>query len=240
MEMESRDPRLCGAMPDRGAALRKVQDGIARACARVSRDVRAVSLVAASKTVSADMIAPLIELGQVVYGENRVQEAKSKWPALKERFPEVELHLLGPLQSNKAREAVSLCEVIQSLDRRSLAEALARECQRQARAPKLFIQVNTGLESQKAGVAPGDADAFVAECRNVWGLNVQGLMCIPPVGDRPEKHFLLLAELARRNGLGCLSMGMSADFMLAIEHGATHVRVGSAIFGSRPKLEVAT
>jgi pyridoxal phosphate enzyme (YggS family) len=190
-------------------------------------------LIAVSKTHGADRILPVLAAGHRIYGENRVQEAKAKGPPLKEEFPDVELHLIGPLQSNKSREAIELFDVIHSLDRPRLAEALRTEIDRAGRAPMLFIQVNTGEEPQKAGVAPGDAHAFIALCREELKLPVEGLMCIPPADEAPAPHFALLAMLARMEGLPCLSMGMSADFETAIRFGATHVRVGTAIFGER-------
>jgi len=171
-----------------------------------------------------------------VFGENRVQEAKAKWPALKERHPGLELHLVGSLQSNKAKDAIALFDAIHSVDRQSLAEALAKEIQKQGRHPLLFVVVNTGAEPQKAGVLPEDADAFVTACRDTYGLRIAGLMCIPPVDEAPAPHFALTAKIAARNGLSFLSMGMSADFKVAIAFGATHVRVGTAIFGGRPRL----
>ena len=197
------------------------------------RDPAAVTLVAISKTFGADAIEPVIAAGQRVFGENRVQEAKAKWPALKERYPDLELHLVGPLQSNKAREAVALFDAIHSVDRPSLAEALAKEIGRQGRRPTLFVEVNTGAEPQKAGVLPEDTDAFLRTCRESYGLDIAGLMCIPPADEPSAPHFALTAKIARRNGLKLLSMGMSADFPLAIAFGATHVRVGTAIFGAR-------
>jgi pyridoxal phosphate enzyme (YggS family) len=171
--------------------------------------------------------------GQRVFGENRVQEAKAKWPALKAGQPDIELHLIGPLQSNKAKEAVALFDAIHTLDRPSLCEALAKEIARQGKHPLLFVEVNTGAEPQKAGVLPQDADSFIGRCRESYGLEISGLMCIPPVAEAPAPHFALTAKIAARNGLKLLSMGMSADFALAVEFGATHVRVGSAIFGER-------
>jgi hypothetical protein len=168
-----------------------------------------------------------------VFGENRVQEAKAKWPALQAKYPGIELHLVGPLQSNKAKEAVALFDAIHALDRPSLAAALAKEIERQGRRPRLFVEVNTGAEPQKAGVLSQDADAFVAACRVTYGLNVDGLMCIPPADEAPAPHFALVKKIADRNGLPLLSMGMSADFETAIRFGATHVRVGTALFGDR-------
>ena len=215
------------------SGLAHVRADIARACTDAGRDPASVTLVAVSKTFAADAIEPVIAAGQRVFGENRVQEAKSKWPPLLERHPGIELHLIGPLQSNKAKEAVALFDAIHSVDRASLCEALAKEIQKQGKAPVLFVQVNTGAEPQKAGVLPEEADAFLAACRDTYGLGVAGLMCIPPVEDAPGPHFALTAQIARRNGLKLLSMGMSADFASAIAMGATHVRVGSAIFGGR-------
>jgi pyridoxal phosphate enzyme (YggS family) len=192
-----------------------------------------VTLIAVSKTFDAEAILPLIEAGQCVFGENRVQEAARKWPGLRVRREGIELHLIGPLQTNKLREALGLFDVIHTLDRERLAQALVSERERGARLPRLFVQVNTGDEPQKAGVSPRDADAFIARCRDVHGLAIEGLMCIPPVDEEPALHFALLEKIARRNGLSGLSMGMSADFETAIALGATHVRVGSALFGSR-------
>lgn len=213
--------------------LAAVEREIVRACRDAGRERSSVTLVAVSKTFSADEIGPVIEAGQRVFGENRVQEAKSKWPELIEKHPGLALHLIGPLQSNKAKEAVALFDAIHSVDRASLCEALAKEIVRQERHPELFVQLNTGEEPQKAGVAPADADAFIASCRDVYGLRISGLMCIPPVDEPPAAHFALTAKIAERNGLSKLSMGMSADFETAIQLGATHVRIGSAIFGHR-------
>jgi pyridoxal phosphate enzyme (YggS family) len=210
-----------------------VRHEIARACREARRDPAGVTLVAVSKTFGADAIEPVIAGGQRVFGENRVQEAKSKWPALRARHPGIELHMIGSLQSNKAREAVELCEAIHSVDRPSLCEALAKEIARQGRRPLLFVEINTGAEAQKAGVLPQDADAFLARCRDGYGLGIAGLMCIPPIDEAPAPHFALTAKIAARNGLKLLSMGMSADYVTAIAFGATHVRVGSAIFGAR-------
>jgi PLP dependent protein len=210
-----------------------VEQEIARACADARRDRAGVTLIAVSKTFGADAIAPVIAAGQRVFGENRVQEAKTKWPELIGVHPDIKLHLIGPLQSNKAKEAVALFDAIHSVDRPSLCQALAKEIAAQKKHPLLFVQVNTGEEPQKAGIAPGDADAFIASCRNQYGLTISGLMCIPPVDETPGPHFALTAKIAARNGLGNLSMGMSADFATAIQFGATHIRVGSAIFGHR-------
>ena len=206
---------------------------IERACREAKRDPASVTLVAVSKTFEADAIAPVIAAGQRVFGENRVQEANGKWPALIERTPGLELHMIGPLQSNKAKEAVALFDAVHSVDRPSLCEALAKEIEKQGRRPKLFVEINTGAEAQKAGVLPQDADAFLARCRKDYGLAIDGLMCIPPADDAPAPHFALTAKIAARNGLKLLSMGMSADYAAAIAIGATHVRVGSAIFGGR-------
>jgi pyridoxal phosphate enzyme (YggS family) len=213
--------------------LAAVRAEIARACRDASRDPAGVTLVAVSKTFPPDAIEPVIAEGQKVFGENRVQEAKAKWPPLLARHPGLELHMIGPLQSNKAKEAVTLFDAIHSVDRPSLAEALAKEIGKQNRRPTLFVEINTGAEPQKAGVLPQDADAFVARCRNDYGLAIAGLMCIPPADEAPAPHFALTAKIAARNGLKLLSMGMSADYAVAIAMGATHVRVGSAIFGER-------
>ena len=193
-------------------------------------------MIAVAKTFGADAIEPVIAAGQRVFGENRVQEATAKWPALRARHGDLELHLVGSLQSNKAREAVALFDAIHSVDRASLAAALAKEIAAQARRPLLFVEINTGAEPQKAGVQPQDADAFLAACRDRYGLAISGLMCIPPLDEAPAPHFALTAQIARRNGLALLSMGMSADFATAIALGATHVRVGTAIFGERTSL----
>ena len=215
------------------AALDTVRIAIARACKDAGRDPSEVTLVAVSKTFEADAIEPVIAAGQRVFGENRVQEAKAKWPALMTAHADIQLHLIGPLQSNKAKEAVALFDAIHSVDRDSLCEALAKEIAAQKRAPLLFVQVNTGAEPQMAGVLPEDADAFLKKCADVYGLSISGLMCIPPAEEAPGPHFALTAKIANRNGLKFLSMGMSADFADAILLGATHVRVGSAIFGGR-------
>ena len=214
--------------------LAAVRQDIARACRDAGRDPASVTLVAISKTFGTEAIEPVIAAGQKVFGENRVQEAKAKWPGLLARHGGIELHLVGALQSNKTKEAVALFDAIHSVDRASLAEALAKEIARQARHPLLFIEINTGGETQKAGVKPQDADAFIAACRDRHGLTVSGLMCIPPVDEAPAPHFALTGQIAKRNGLKLLSMGMSADFATAIAFGATHVRVGTAIFGARP------
>src|SRR5689334_25068446 len=213
--------------------LAEVEEEVARACKDARRDRGSVTLIAVSKTFNADAISPVIAAGQRVFGENRVQEAKTKWPALMQAHPDIVLHLIGPLQSNKAKEAVALFDAIHSVDRPSICEALAKEIEKQGRHPILFVQVNTGEEPQKAGVSPAEADAFIARCASAYGLKIAGLMCIPPVEEAPAPHFALTAKIAERNGLKLLSMGMSADFATAIRFGATHVRVGSAIFGAR-------
>jgi PLP dependent protein len=219
---------------DPAAGLSKVRAELERA--RASSSFRQpVTLIAVSKTFGADAIALVIAAGQKVFGENRVQEAKAKWPALKAAHPETELHLIGPLQSNKAREAVALFDAIHTVDRPSLCEALAKEIARQNRHPLLFAEINTGAEAQKAGVLPENADAFLRACREDYALKISGLMCIPPLDEAPAPHFALTAKIAQRNGLTLLSMGMSADFAIAVQFGATHVRVGSAIFGQRPR-----
>lgn len=206
---------------------------IARARSRFGPPPEAVTLVAVSKTFDADAIRPFLVAGHRVFGENRVQEAKAKWPALRDAFPDVELHLIGPLQTNKAREAVALFDVIETVDRDRLAAALRLEMERAGRSLPVFVQVNIGGEPQKAGIAPNEAVAFVDHCRDEHRLDVRGLMCIPPEGEPPGPYFAHMATLARDAGLGQLSMGMSADFETAIAMGATHVRVGSALFGQR-------
>jgi pyridoxal phosphate enzyme (YggS family) len=203
---------------------------ITRAAQACGRDPADVTLVAVSKMQPWAAVAPVLAAGQRVFGENRVQEAIARWAG---RRAEVTLHLIGPLQTNKAKEAVAFFDVIESLDRQKLARALADEMQKQARRPRLYVQVNTGEEPQKAGVIPADADAFIAACRKTYGLEPEGLMCIPPVDEPPGPHFALLGKIAARNGLSKLSMGMSDDFETAIRFGATSVRVGSAVFGAR-------
>ena len=218
---------------DPAEALGDVRERIGKACAEAGRAPAAVTLVAVSKTYEAPDILPLLHAGQWVFGENRVQEAKGKWPALKAQFPNVSLHLIGPLQSNKAADAVALFDCIETIDRPKIAAAVAVEMAKQGRRLELFIQINTGEEPQKAGIAPKDAVAFVAYCRDELKLAIAGLMCIPPAEDMPAPHFAFLAKLAREVGVAKLSMGMSADFECAVSLGATHVRVGSAIFGAR-------
>jgi len=213
--------------------LAAVEAEIAAVCKAAGRERSAVELVAVSKTFGREAIEPVLRAGQRVFGENRVQEARAKWPEILRAYPDTTLHLIGPLQSNKAKDAVALFDAIHSVDRPSICEALAKEIQKQSRHPTLFVQVNTGEEPQKAGIGPADADAFIARCAETYGLTISGLMCIPPVEDAPAPHFALTAKIAERNGLKLLSMGMSADFATAIRFGATHIRVGSAIFGHR-------
>jgi len=213
--------------------LAEVEHRIAAAARSSGRNPDNVNLIAVSKTFAAADILPIIEAGQRIFGENRVQEAKAKWPALRQRFPDLELHLIGPLQSNKAKEAVELFDAIHSIDRPKIAQAVAAEMAKQKRRVEQFIQVNTGEEPQKAGVKPGEARAFLAYCRDELKLEITGLMCIPPLDEEPAVHFAFLAKLAEELDVKALSMGMSADFEMAIAFGATHVRVGSAIFGVR-------
>ncbi len=221
------------AGPSLEGRIAAVRAQIGDAAKNAGRDPAEITLIAVSKTFGPEQITPVIDAGQKVFGENRVQEAQGKWPDLKSRNPDVELHLIGPLQSNKARDAVALFVVIHTIDRPKIAAAIAREMEQQSRLPRLLVQVNTGEEDQKAGVAPGDLDAFLKSCAEDHGLRIEGLMCIPPIDDEPALHFALLQKLAKRNGLKQLSMGMSADFGTAIAFGATYVRVGTAIFGPR-------
>jgi pyridoxal phosphate enzyme (YggS family) len=213
--------------------LKSILNGVTQAAQQAGRGPESVTLIAVSKTFDGPEIIPVIEAGQRVFGENRVQEAKAKWPALKMRWPDLELHLIGPLQSNKAADAVQLFDAIHTVDRPRIAAAIAAEMKKQAKPLKLFVQVNTGREPQKAGVDPDAVDGFLKECRQVHGLEISGLMCIPPADQDPKPHFELLRGIARRNGIAQLSMGMSGDYAAAIACGATHVRVGSAIFGTR-------
>lgn len=212
--------------------LEGVLDAIREACRQAERPADAVSLVAVTKSRGPAAIRPALDAGHRLFGENRVQEAQGKWPGLKARYPDVRLHMIGHLQSNKAAEAVALFDAIETVDRPKLAGAIAREQARQGRRIDCFVQVNTGEEPQKSGAAPGDTASLVRHCRDL-GLSVRGLMCLPPADQEPAPHFALLAGLAREQGLPCLSMGMSADFAAAIEQGATHVRIGTAIFGPR-------
>jgi pyridoxal phosphate enzyme (YggS family) len=224
----------CSTQVDVPQRLRLVREEIASAARSAGREASSVQLVAVTKTVPPEIITEAIEAGQRVFGENRVQEAHVKWPALKERHPGIELHLVGPLQSNKAREAVALFDCIETVDRAKIAHALADEMARTGKRPRLFVQVNTGEEPQKAGIVPAEIDAFIAFCRGELALAIGGLMCIPPVDEEPAMHFALLAKIAARLGIEELSMGMSGDFASAIQFGATYVRVGTAIFGGRP------
>jgi pyridoxal phosphate enzyme (YggS family) len=213
--------------------LAEVTRRIAEAARSAGRNPAEVTLVAVSKTHGADKVREVLEAGHRVFGENRVQEAEEKFPALKSLYPDLELHLIGPLQTNKARDAVALFDVIQSVDRERLAATLVKEMERTGKRPACFIQVNTGEEAQKAGVLPAELDAFVVRCRDTHKLPIVGLMCIPPVDEEPALHFALLTKMAARNSLAKVSMGMSADYETAVRLGATHVRVGSALFGAR-------
>lgn len=230
MNVDTPSPATALTAVDRLHIIRAACERAAHESGRLGSDV---SLVCVSKTFGTESILPILEAGHRIFGENRVQEAQAKWPALKEQYEGTELHLIGPLQSNKAREAVALFDAIHTVDRPKLAAALAGEIGRSGRKPRLFIQVNTGEEPQKAGVLPAETDAFITQCREEFGLDITGLMCIPPAQDPPSPHFALLARIARRNGLSDLSMGMSGDFEQALMLGATHVRVGSGIFGTR-------
>jgi PLP dependent protein len=215
-------------------ALHAIRERIEAAARTVGRAPSEVTLVAVSKAQPDERVRAALAAGQRVFGENYLQEAKARWPSLRARYPDLQLHMIGPIQTNKARDVVALFDVIETLDRTKLARTLAQEMTRQGRRPVCFVQVNTGEEAQKAGVWPGAADAFIGECRDELGLPVEGLMAIPPESEEPSPHFALLAKIAARNGLTKLSMGMSADFEIAVQFGATHVRVGSAIFGARP------
>ncbi len=220
-------------MTEIAANLTDIRTRIAKAAKSAGRDPAEITLVAVGKTFGPEEMRAAIDAGQRVFGENRVQEAQGKWPALKAEFPDLELHLIGPLQSNKAKDAVELFDVIHTLDRASLAKELQKLKERGRRLPKLLVQVNTGAEDQKAGVLPEETGAFIKECRETYGLEIAGLMCIPPFDENPAPHFALLEKIAKRNGLAELSMGMSSDFESAVTFGAKYVRVGSAIFGAR-------
>lgn len=213
--------------------LEEVRARIAEAEREAGRAAGSVELIAVSKTFDAEAIRPVVDAGQRVFGENRVQEAQGKWPGLKEDFPDIQLHLIGPLQSNKTREAVALFDVIQTVDREKIARAIAGEMEKQRKTVRLYVEVNTGMEPQKAGIAPDDCSSFLKMCREELGLEIEGLMCIPPFDEIPGPHFALLRKLAEENGIAKLSMGMSGDFETAIGFGATSVRVGTAIFGVR-------
>jgi pyridoxal phosphate enzyme (YggS family) len=229
------------AAVDIAANVAKVKAEIAAAATSVGRSPDEVALLAVSKMQGGDAIRQAIEAGVTMFGENRVQEAESKWPALKAEFPDVRLHLIGPLQRNKIRRALALFDVIETVDRpalaRNLADALEEERGPEARVPELFVQVNTGAETQKYGVLPEDADAFIEGCIEELFLPIKGVMCIPPIDDEPSLHFALLHDIAQRNGLAEISMGMSADFPVAVQFGSTMVRIGTAIFGERPSIE---
>jgi len=220
-------------MNDAPSRLAEVKARIAAAESEAKRPAGAVTLVTVSKTFDADAVRPVLAAGQRVFGENRVQEAQGKWPALRDEFPGIELHLIGPLQSNKAKEAVALFDVIETVDRDKIAAELAKEMKKQGKVLRLYVQVNIGSEPQKAGIEPAEAVAFVARCREIHGLAVEGLMCIPPADENPGPHFALLEKLAGQAGVEKLSMGMSGDYETAVAFGATSVRVGSAIFGHR-------
>lgn len=213
--------------------LEDVQRAIASAAQTAGRNKDDINLIAVSKTFDAQAIRPVLEAGHRCFGENRVQEAQGKWPGLREEFDGIELHLIGPLQTNKVKDAVQLFDVIETLDRAKLAGKLAKEMEKTGRRPKLYVQINTGMEPQKAGIAPDEADDFIKSCQSDYGLSIEGLMCIPPFGEEASLHFSLLEKIAKRNGIISISMGMSADYETAIAFGATHVRVGSAIFGNR-------
>ena len=215
------------------ANLNAVRERIATAARASGRAPESVTLVAVSKTHPAAAVREALTAGHRVFGENRVQEAQAKYPGLRDEFPDLALHLIGPLQTNKVRDALATFDVIESVDRPRLAQVLAREMDHSGRRPPCLIEVNTGEEPQKAGVMPAEADQFIIEWRDRLGLPIMGLMCVPPIDEEPAPHFALLREIARRNGLGVLSMGMSADFEKAISFGATHVRVGTAVFGAR-------
>ena len=221
-------------MTDAVQRLSAIESRIAAAAA--GSRLKPVQLIAVSKTFEAAEIRPILAAGQRIFGENRVQEAQNKWPQLRGQYPEIELHLIGPLQSNKAAEAVAIFDVIQTIDRLKIAKAVAAQAKRQARMIRCFVQINTGLELQKAGVEPAQADQFISEVRDLFGAALIGLMCIPPQGDDPRPHFKMLKQIAERNKLRELSMGMSSDFEVAISEGASFVRVGSAIFGQRPAI----
>ena len=215
------------------ANLARIRARLNAAAEEAGRKPEDITVIAVSKNHGAEAILPLLEAGHRVFGENRVQEAMGKWPALKERYPDIELHLIGPLQTNKAKETVAFFDVIETVDRPKLARILSEEMARQGKTLRLLVQVNTGEEEQKAGAAPQEADAFIAQCRDEYGLAIDGLMCIPPAEEAPAPHFALLAKIAARNGLKTLSMGMSGDYEIAATLGATHVRVGTEIFGAR-------
>lgn len=220
-------------MKDLAQGLKDVLTGIDTATRDAGRPTGSVQLTVASKTQLAERIRPLLLAGHRLFGENRVQEAEGKWPELKAEFPDIELHMIGPLQSNKAEHAISLFDVIETVDRMSLVKALAKGMKKLGKRPKFYAEINIGTEPQKAGIAPEDTNQFIATCRNDYGLEIEGLMCIPPEGQPAETFFRQMVEIANRNNIKVLSMGMSADFRVAIAEGATHVRVGTAVFGAR-------
>ncbi|MEM9706675.1 MAG: YggS family pyridoxal phosphate-dependent enzyme [Pseudomonadota bacterium] len=223
-----------GSAINPAARIAEVQARIDTALAEANAEPRLVTITAVSKKHTAETIKPALAAGHRVFGENRVQEAMAKWPDLRADFQDIQLRLIGPLQSNKAKDAVAHFDAIETIDRPKIAKAIALECERQGRAPSLLIQINTGEEDQKAGVGPLEADAFIKQCTAEFGLRIDGVMCIPPIDEPPSPHFALLAAIAERNGLAVVSMGMSADFETAVQLGATHIRVGSQIFGPRP------
>jgi PLP dependent protein len=229
--MQQTDPSTDIADP--AANLSSIKEELGKALCEAGRDAGAVTVTAVSKQHDAIRILPVLKAGHRVFGENRIQEAAGKWPQLRQHYPDLELHLVGPLQSNKTAEAVALFDVIETIDRPKIAASLAREIASQGRRPRLLIQVNTGEEPQKAGVLPGAAAAFIDQCRSEFGLEIAGLMCIPPADEAPAPHFALLAKIAKSQDLEQLSMGMSADYAVAARLGATHVRIGTAIFGVR-------
>ena len=215
------------------ARLDAIRTDIARHARRCGRDAQSINLLCVSKTQPVELIESALRHGERLFGENRVQEAERKWPSLRDKYPDIELHLIGPLQTNKVPEAVSLFDVIETVDRPRLAEALGREIRKAGKSPRLFVEVNVGMEPQKAGILPADVDSFLDSCRKIHGLQIDGLMCIPPHDQQASPYFALLAQMAKRNGIKELSMGMTADYPLAIQLGATYVRLGTAIFGER-------
>lgn len=231
--MQSEHKNLLSRGAEIAQSYQIVREKLAQSARDYARQPEDVTLVAVSKTMPEADILPVLAAGHHVFGENRVQEAQNKWPNLRKSYKNVELHLIGPLQTNKVKEAITLFDVIETLDREKLAAALAEEAQKGGKLPQLYVQVNTGAEPQKAGILPQEADEFIAKCRNDYGLTLAGLMCIPPADAPPSAHFALLRLIGERNGLKILSMGMSADYDAAIQLGATHVRLGSAIFGAR-------
>lgn len=234
MSLPVQDPDPSDSTPDPAENLARIKAELEEALKEAGRPAGSVEVTAVSKQHDAGRILPALQAGHRTFGENRVQEAAAKWPALREQFPDIELRLIGPLQSNKAGDAVALFDVIETVDRSKIAAALSVAIAKQGKIPRLLVQVNTGEEPQKAGIPPAEAEAFVEACAREHGLAIEGLMCIPPAGDDPAPHFALLAKIAARCGLAALSMGMSADYAVAAQLGATHVRVGSGVFGPRP------